>query len=166
MPAAAVPSCSSHDPIVPTLFGDDPGSGDPQCDVSCLPVKQAGLAVANPASAAEANYEAPALWPAFEASNAWISEARVSHHGGQNRALKLLNQAKHESEMNLLTSNLSKAKRLAIGCWCSHPQQAAQNFPLLSSVRRFEVAACKDPCWGPPTNLQWLQIKFQRLLRA
>jgi hypothetical protein len=47
--------------FLPTPFGDDYDDDDPRRDISCLPVKWAGLAVPNPTLAADANYEASTL---------------------------------------------------------------------------------------------------------
>ena len=47
--------------LLPTLFGCDCGSDGPWHDISCLPMKWAGLAIPNPASAAEVNCEVSTL---------------------------------------------------------------------------------------------------------
>jgi hypothetical protein len=45
--------------LAKTLFGDDYGNDDdPRRNISCLPVKWAGLAIPNPTLAVDANYEA------------------------------------------------------------------------------------------------------------
>jgi hypothetical protein len=59
---AAVEVALSMTAFLPTLFGDDCDCDDPRHDISCLPVKWAGLAVPrNPTLAANANDEASTL---------------------------------------------------------------------------------------------------------
>jgi hypothetical protein len=44
-----------------TLFGDNYAGDDPRYQLSCLPVKWTGLAIPDPTSSAESNYEASVL---------------------------------------------------------------------------------------------------------
>jgi hypothetical protein len=105
--------------FLPTLFGDDYGDDDPRRDISCLPVKWAGLAIPNPTSAADANYEASILvcshiLAAFRGVEEFRSAKHKSVITEVKTELKLRNCAKYESEMTQLTSKLSCDDRRTI----------------------------------------------------
>ena len=97
--------------FLPTLFGDDYGDDDPRRNISCLPVKWAGLAIPNPTSAADANYEASILicshiLAAFRGVETFRSAKHTSVISEVKTELKLRNRNKYENEMTLLTSKL------------------------------------------------------------
>jgi hypothetical protein len=98
--------------FLPTLFEDDYDDDDPRRDISCLPVKWAGLAVPNPTLAADANYEVSTLLcshilAAFRGVNTFRSAKHKSVISEVKTELKLCNEAKHESSITLLASKLS-----------------------------------------------------------
>jgi hypothetical protein len=95
--------------FLPTLFGDDYGDDDPRRNISCLPVKWAGLAIPNPTSVADANYEASMLvcshiLAAFPGVETFRSATHKSVIAEVKIELKLRNCAKYEARMTQLTS--------------------------------------------------------------
>jgi hypothetical protein len=104
-------------------------------------VRWAGLAIPNPTSSADSNYNASILFcshilAAFRGVGTFRSADHLTVITEVKAELKLRNEAKDESEMIFLTSKLScDHKPISGGCRCYHDRQyTAWNSPLQSSV--------------------------------
>jgi hypothetical protein len=145
--------------FLPTLFGDDCNDDDPPRNISCLPVKWAGLAVPNPTVAADANYEASTLLcshilAAFQGIDTFRSAKHKLVISEVKTELKLRNEAKCEDSMTLLTSKLSCGDRRTIlrgqetGQWLSVLPSAVNGAEL--SAQEFRDAPLLRHARGPP----------------
>ena len=97
--------------FLPALFGDNYDDDDPRRDLSCLPVKWAGMAIPDPTSAAESNYEASTLLcshivSAFRGNEEFRSANHTSVIKEVKAELKFRNAAKYEARLDSLTSEL------------------------------------------------------------
>ena len=105
--------------FLPTLFGDDYADDGPRRKLSCLPVKWTGLAIPDPTSSADSNYEASFLLcshllAALQGVEPFRSADHMSVISEVKAELKLRNNAKYEAAMIPLTSKLSCDNRRTI----------------------------------------------------
>jgi hypothetical protein len=145
--------------FLPTLFGDDYDDDDPRRGISCLPVKWAGLAIPDPTFQADANYDASMLscghiMAAFRGVEPFRSAEHKSVMAACKSETKLRNDAKYETEMNLLTSKLSYSDRRTIlrgqetGKWLSLSPSTVNGTEL--SAQEFRDALLLRYARGPP----------------
>jgi hypothetical protein len=105
--------------FLPSPFGDPNVDGDQRRELSCLPVKWAGLALPNPASSAKTNYDASILMCShLLAALRGVETFRSADHQAVIADVKLElathNQARHASELDSLASKLSCDERRTI----------------------------------------------------
>jgi hypothetical protein len=105
--------------FLPTLFGDEYDDDNPRGALAGLPVKWAGLAIPDPTTSAQPNYEASILLcshilAAFWGVNVFRSTDHLKVIRDVNAELKLRNAAKNESSLNDLASKMSYNKRRTI----------------------------------------------------
>jgi hypothetical protein len=131
--------------FLPTLFGDNYDEDDPRRKISCLPVKWAGLAIPDPTSSADSNYNASILLcshllAAFRGVDEFRSADHLAVIAEVKAELKLRNQAKYESAMTSLTSKLSCDNRRTI----IRGQETGQWLSVLpSTVNGTELSAAE-----------------------
>ena len=127
--------------FLPSLFGDNYDDDDPRRDLSCLPVKWAGMAIPDPTSSAESNYEASTLLcshivSAFKGNDKFHSANHTSMTKEVKAVLKLRNAAKFEARLDSLASELPCDSRRTIlrgkstGQWLSVPPSTVNGTEL------------------------------------
>ncbi len=105
--------------FLPTLFGDEYDEEDPRRALAGLPVKWAGLAIPDPTTSAQPNYEASILLcshilAAFRGVDDFRSTDHLKVIRDVKAELKLRNAAKSESSLNDLASKMSYDNRRTI----------------------------------------------------
>jgi hypothetical protein len=105
--------------FLPTLFGDEYNEDDPRPALAGLPVKWAVLAIPDPTTSAQPNYEASILLcshilAAFRRVNVFQSTDHLKVIRDVKAKLKLRNAAKSESSLNNLASKMSCDNRRTI----------------------------------------------------
>jgi hypothetical protein len=94
--------------FLPTLFGDNYDEDGPRRKISCLPVKWSGLAIPDPTSSADSNYNASILLclhllAAFRSVDTFWSANHMAVIVKVKAGLKLCNHATHECTLTSLT---------------------------------------------------------------
>ena len=145
--------------FLPALFGDTYEDDDPRRDLSCLPVKWAGMAIPDPTISADSNYDASILacshiLAAFRGAD----EFRSADHLSVIKEVKLeLKQRKimlHNTTLESLTSKLSCDDERTIlrgrttGQWLSVPPSTVNGTEL--SAQEFRDALLLRYARSPP----------------
>jgi hypothetical protein len=99
--------------FLPTLFGDEYDDNDPRRALAGLPVKWAGLAIPDPTTLAQPNYEASILL-CSQSVDVFRSTDHLKVIRDVKAELKLRNAAKNESSLNGLASKMSYDNRRTI----------------------------------------------------
>jgi hypothetical protein len=105
--------------FLPTLFGGEYNEDDPRHALAGLPVKWAGLAIPDPTTSVQPNYEASILLcshilAAFRGVDVFRSTDHLKVIHDVKAELKLRNAAKSESSLNDLASKMSCDNRRTI----------------------------------------------------
>jgi hypothetical protein len=104
--------------FLPALFDEDIADDDPRLKLACFPVKHAGLALPDPTTSAQSNYDASILMcshllAAFRGRDAFRTTDLAVIHGVKTE-LKSRHQEKYNSELNSIVTKLSCDDRRTI----------------------------------------------------
>jgi hypothetical protein len=116
--------------FLPTLFRNDHDDDDPRRNISCLPVKWAGLTIPNPTLYEASTLLCSHILAAFRGLDTFRSAKHKLVISEVKTELKLRNEAKYEDSMTFLPQSSPmvivgpsfEVERLASGCRCSHRQ--------------------------------------------
>jgi hypothetical protein len=116
---ASVEEQTLAETLLPTLFRNEYDEDDPQHALAGLPVKWAGLAISDPTTSAQPNYEASILLcshilTAFRGVDVFRLTGHLKVIRDVKAELKLRNAAKSESSLNNLASKMSCDNRRTI----------------------------------------------------
>jgi hypothetical protein len=145
--------------FLPTLFGDEYDKDDPQRALAGPPVKWAGLAIPDPTTSAQPNYEASILLcshilASFRGVDVFRSTDHLKVIRDVKAELKLRNAAKSESSLNDLASKMSCDNRRTIlrgketGQWLSVLPSTVNGTELSAQEFRDALLLRYGPC--PP----------------
>jgi hypothetical protein len=150
--------------FLPTLFGDQYDKDDPRRALAGLPVKWAGLAIPDPTTLAQPNYEASILLcshilAAFRGIDVFRSTDHLKVIRDVKAELKLRNAAKSESSLNDLASKMSCDNHRTIlrgketGQWLS-VLPSAVNGTQLSAEEFRDALLLRYAHWPPDLPIQ------------
>jgi hypothetical protein len=158
--------------FLPTLFGDEYEKDDPRHALASLPVKWAGLAIPDPTTSAQPNYEASILLcshilAAFRGVDIFRSTDHLKVIKEVKAELKLCNAAKNEASLKDLALKMSCNNRRTIlrgketGQWLSVLPSIVNGTELLAKEFRdallLRYARCPPDL---PTQCDGCQQKF------